>query len=271
MSRAELRQPVVLSIGGLEPTGAGGLLLDAQVIASMGARATGVATATSLPDGHGGRTCIPLPVNDVVAQARAVTDCCTVAAIKLGSLGSRANAEAVATLLADGASRPPTVMHAGALCRASPGDEDLLDAAAALLCPQVTVLLARPADALALAPEADSPAAAAQQLMSYGCDFVLLSGVGESSATVVNHWYGHKDHIESFQWERLPDRFAGAGDLLSAAIAALLAHGVDAFTAVHEAQQYALEALRAGRREIDGRRLPEPLFWAHQDDEEADA
>ena len=270
MSPPKALHPVVLSIGGLEPTGAGGLLADSQVVASMGAQATGVVAAVKLHDEHGNSTCNALPATDLAAQARAVLAAGPVAAVKLGALGSHANAEAVSTLLGE-APGLPAVLHAGALCRMLPRDEELLDAAAALLCPHVTVLVARATDARALAPEADSGAAAAQQLMSYGCEYVLLSGADQPGGTVVNHWYGHKDHIESFQWERLPGTFSGAGSTLTAAIAALLAHGVDAFTAVHEAQEYVLESLRNARRDVQGALLPEPMFWAHEDDEDADA
>ena len=270
MSGARPTQPVVLCIGGMEPTGAGDLLADAQVVASMGGHATGVVAAVKLHDGRGGTICTPLPANDLVAQTRAVLASTAVGAIKLGALGNRANLDAVVTVLRD-CRDVPVVLHAGALCRSDTRDEELLDGIASLLCPRLTVLVTRSADARLLAPEADSGAAAAQQLMSYGCEYVLLSGTDDTAAPLVNRWYGHKQHIESFRWQRLPGRFCGAGSTLAAAAAALLAHGVDAFTAVHEAQQYTFEALCAATRSVHGRLLPQHMFWAQDDDTEHDA
>ena len=259
------KRPVVMSVGGLDPSGAGGLLADACTVASMGAHCTVVITTLTVQHTMAARAWTAMTAADVAAQARAVLDDMPVAAIKLGMLGSAANAEAVHGVLRD-YPHLPVVLHAGAaIHHPSPPDEALLDCIVSLLCPHVTVLAVDGVDARLLCPEADSAGASAQQLMSYGCQYVLLSGTREPTSTVVNHWYGHKDHIESMQWERLQGEFAGGGCALTAAIAALLAHAVEPFTAATEAQSYTHEALRHARRAGRGRAMPQHLFWAHEE------
>ena len=262
-----MKLPVVMSIGGLDPSGASGLLADACAAASMGAHATAVVTTLCVQDTVSAKAWTVIDAADVVSQARAILEDLPVAAIKLGTLGSPVNVEAVHSLLRD-YPRLPVVLHAGAaIHHPSPVDENLLDCIVSLLCPHVTVLVANTVDARRLCPEADSGGASAQQLMSYGCQYVLLSGTEEPTETIINHWYGHHDHIDSVQWARLEGEFAGSGCTLSASTAALLAHGVEPFTAAAEAQHYTYEALRNGRRPGRGLTLPHHLFWAHEDED----
>ncbi len=265
MSDTVSKLPIVLSIGGVDPSGSSGVLADACATASMGAHAAAVITTLAVKDTQAARAWTAVAASDVIAQARAVLEDMPVAAVNVGMLGSPANAEAVHGVLSD-YPKLPVVLHAGAaIHHPSPPEEALLDRIVSLLCPRLTVLIVNTADARRLCPESDSGCSCAQQLMSYGCQFVLLSGTEEPADTVINHWYGEKNLIESFQWERLAGEPAGGGSTLSAASAALLAHGVDPFTAITEAQHYTHEALRHARRAGHGRALPHHLFWAHED------
>jgi hydroxymethylpyrimidine/phosphomethylpyrimidine kinase len=70
--------------------------------------------------------------------------------------------------------------------------------------------------------------------------------------------------------ERLEAVFAGAGDTLSAALAALLASGTDLVAATTEALAYMDRCLDAGFRPGMGHVLPDRLFWAEPEDDEDD-
>ncbi len=65
--------------------------------------------------------------------------------------------------------------------------------------------------------------------------------------------------------------FAGAGDTLSAALAALLADGLDLAEATSEALQYLDQCLDGGFRPGMGQVLPDRLAWADQDDDGVEA
>jgi hydroxymethylpyrimidine/phosphomethylpyrimidine kinase len=75
--------------------------------------------------------------------------------------------------------------------------------------------------------------------------------------------------MESFAWERLPHSYHGSGCTLSSAIAGLLAHGLEPFTAINEAQEYTWEALNNGYRIGMGQHIPNRLFWAREEYDEA--
>ena len=99
-----------------------------------------------------------------------------------------------------------------------------------------------------------------------GADYVLVTGTHEASAHVINSLYHEHQLLETFTWERLPHSYHGSGCTLAAATAGLLAHGLDPFQAVHEAQEFTWNALRQGDRPGKGQYLPDRFFWAHQDD-----
>jgi hydroxymethylpyrimidine/phosphomethylpyrimidine kinase len=65
--------------------------------------------------------------------------------------------------------------------------------------------------------------------------------------------------------------FVGAGDTLSAAMAALLGAAAELQAAVGEALQFLDQALDAGFRPGMGNVIPDRFFWALSPDEEDDA
>ena len=78
--------------------------------------------------------------------------------------------------------------------------------------------------------------------------------------------------LYSERFERVEATFAGAGDTVSAALAALLASGSDLAESVKEALGYLDRCLDAGFRPGMGHFVPDRMFWAQpdSDSEEAD-
>jgi hydroxymethylpyrimidine/phosphomethylpyrimidine kinase len=144
-------------------------------------------------------------------------------------------------------------------------DDKLKTIITTLLLPLTLVLTPNSLEARELAPTADTLDACAQQLLEYGAEFVLITGTHENTPEVVNTLYGNRRLLESFNWERLPGSYHGSGCTLSSAIAGMLAHGLEPFTAIHEAQQYTWEALKHGYCPGKGQSLPNRLFWARGD------
>ena len=70
------------------------------------------------------------------------------------------------------------------------------------------------------------------------------------------------------KFERVDVSFVGAGDTLSAALAALLASGADLHAAVGEALSFLDQSLDAGFRPGMGNVIPYRFFWALQPDED---
>lgn len=263
MRTAQEKLPTVLVFAGLDPTGGAGLEADIESIASMGGHAMPVITTIAVQDTEDVKRCEPIDAMSVVEQARAVLEDIEVGAFKIGLTGSVAVIEAVHTILSDYPEVPVVLDPVFASGAGTPlADDEQLDAMVTLLFPLTTLLTPNSVEARALTPEADSLNASAQQLLSYGSDFVLVTGTHEPTPRVTHHLYGDRRLLKSFDYDRLPATYHGSGCTLASAAAALLAHGFDPVAAVNEALQYTLESLKHGYRLGNGQLVPDRLYWA---------
>ena len=260
MSTLEPRIPIVLCFAGLDPTGGAGLQADIEAIVSMGGHPLPIATSLTAQDTHDVKALMPVDPRHVIAQARTVLADISIAAVKIGLLGRVEIVEALHDILVD-CEGVPVVLDP--IDRAGGGaalaDDELMSAIVSRLVPRTTVLTPNTREAHRLAPGAETITAAAQQLMSSGCGYVLVTGADEATPHVINHFYGERRLIESFEWPRIEGVFHGSGCTLAAAVAAGLARGAAPRTAVIEAQQYTHDALSNGYRIGAGQLIPDRL------------
>ena len=268
--------PLVMSFAATDPSGGAGLQADLLTISSMGCHPLSVVTAITVQDTSGVDDVLPIDPEWVVDQARAMLEDVPVAAFKIGLLGSVENIAAIAEVLADYPDIPLVLDPVLASGRGDElADEDMLDAMRELLIPQSTIITPNSMEARRLAldedNEDDDPTLeeCAKRLLQMGCEYVLITGTHEQTPKVINTLYGEHGVISSDSWARLPGIYHGSGCTLSAAIAALLAQGVDVPEAVKEAQEYTWQTLNAGFRPGMGQHIPDRLFWARgeEDDE----
>ncbi|MDX2457264.1 MAG: hydroxymethylpyrimidine/phosphomethylpyrimidine kinase [Gammaproteobacteria bacterium] len=262
-----MQQPtIIMTFAGHDPCGGAGLQADIETLASLDCHATTVITALTVQDTRDVKTFNAIPADTVTAQAQAVLADMPVAAFKIGMLGSAANARAILGILQDHPNIPlvlDPVLASGSGTRL--GDPELLEVITTLLVPRTTVLTPNSLEARALVPAADSLDDCAIALLEQGAEFVLLTGTHEDSPHVVNSLYQGDQLLETFTWERLPHSYHGSGCTLAAAIAGMIARGLDPFHAAHEAQEFTWNALSQGYRPGKGQHLPDRLFWARQD------
>ncbi len=252
-----------MSFAGLDPTGGAGLQADIEAIVSMGCHALPVITAVTAQDSRDVRSVTAVDPLDVVGQARAVLDDIPVSAFKIGLLPSAGVVQAIHSILTD---YPDIPVVMDPVCVSGGGrrliDEELLNAMVSLLFPATLVVTPNTLEGRMLAPEADSPAAMAQQILTYGCGYVLLTGTHEKTEQVINRLYSEMRLVESLSFERLEGSYHGSGCTLAAAIAARIAHGLEPVAAVSQAQNYTFETLKNARRLGQGQYLPDRLYWA---------
>ncbi len=257
--------PVVLVFAGSDPTGGAGVQADIETIGSMGCHAAAVITAVTAQDTVGVKRYTPVDTELVIAQARAVLEDMPVAAIKTGMLGNRDNLVAVASILDAYGAIPLVVDPVQSSARGDTLTEDVLDdGMRSLLVPRATVITPNTHEARALAPDADTVDACAQELMSLGCGHVLITGTHENTPQVVNRLYGNMRLLETFTCKRLRHDYHGSGCTLASACSAGLAHGLEPVSAVARALKYTWSSLAHGQRLGMGQYLPDRLYWARE-------
>jgi hydroxymethylpyrimidine/phosphomethylpyrimidine kinase len=258
----------VLSFNASDPTGAGGTGSDAMVIASIGAHALPVVTGVYVRDTREIHGHVALDDNAVAEQATAVAEDIPIHVIKVGFLGG---AEAVSQVAAFASDYPtvPLIAYMPDLSWWSEQEiDDYLDAFRELLLPQTAVLVGNnttlrhwllPESATDRRARATDLARAAGEA---GVSYVLVTGVPTVGDQIGNVLATPQAELFSQGFERIDAGFLGAGDILSAALAALVATGSELTEAVGEALQYLDQALDHGFRPGMGRAVADRLFWA---------
>ncbi|MGR9044874.1 MAG: bifunctional hydroxymethylpyrimidine kinase/phosphomethylpyrimidine kinase [Gammaproteobacteria bacterium] len=259
------QRPVVLCFSGHDPSGGAGIQADIETLISHRCHAASVITALTEQDSRNVKKIIPQLPSDFVSQALTLFDDLPVRAIKIGLIGHHETAEAIHTILRQHPDIPvilDPVLAAGGGANLS--DAALLDAIGELLLPLTTVLTPNSVEARKLTGLEDL-SEAALNLLNRGAQYVLITGTHERTDVVRNQLFHDGRLLESCDWDRLPHSYHGSGCTLAAAIAGLIAHGLDPFNAVLEAQEYTWNALNNGYRPGSGQHHPNRLFWMDHD------
>jgi hydroxymethylpyrimidine/phosphomethylpyrimidine kinase len=258
----------VMTFNASDASGAGGVAGDVATIAAMGAHALPVVTSVLMRDTAEVFDHHALDPEVVVEQARSVLEDVTIAAWKVGNLGSAEGVSAVAEVLSD----YPDVPLVAYMPNLSWLDEDAqqayLDAFRELVLPQTEVLVGSHqtlTDFLLPDWDADRPASPRELAVAaaeHGARFVLVTSVPLPDQYVDNVLASAQGAITGEKFERFEVSFVGAGDTLSAALAALLAAGSELHLAIGESLAFLDQALDAGFRPGMGNVIPDRFFWA---------
>lgn len=252
-------RPSVLIFAGSDPGGGAGLQADIQAVAAFGAHPLTVVTALTVQDNDRVYDVQPVAADMVRRQAQALIDKIDIAAVKIGIVGNRANAEVIASLIATLRQRSPdlpvvldTVLasgHGDALSK-----DDAVQAIMPLL-PLASIVTPNLPEAVRLCGGEENIEAQADLLLRH-CPNVVIKGGHGSGANVLNSWFAKGDR-RTWSWPRLDGGFHGTGCTLASAIAGLLACGKPMAEALEAAQAYCYQALLSAYAIADGQRIPE--------------
>ena len=262
--------PVVLSFGVADPVGAIGIQADLATCGALGCHTVCVITALLIADTTVVEDVNPIDADWVADQARSLLEDIPVAAFKLGHLDSIETIAVVAEIISDYPQVPMVLDPFSSLLPQQRDDEDMLLAIRQLLIPQATLVqlsadeLARVAETWREPSNEDTLEIDAMQLIEFGCEFVLVTGVPGEAQQVRNLLFGGDGLVRSDQRQRLLGTFVGAGNTISAAISAMLANGVDVPEAVLEAEEFTHAALGNALRLGMGKRVPDRYFWSRE-------
>lgn len=262
----------VISFNASDPSGAGGLAGDVSTIAAMGAHALPVVTSIVMRDTAEVFDHHEIDDDAVVEQARTILEDVTISGWKVGFLGNAETVSAVAEVLSDYADVPLVAYLPSLSWLDEEQLQPYLDAFRELILPATEVLVGSHKTLQDfLLPDWDSerPPSARELAVAageHGTRYVLVTGVMLASK-------GHEQYIDNVlaspqgaltgeKFERFDTAFVGAGDTLSAALAALLAAGSELQAAVGEALSFLDQSLDAGFRPGMGNVVPDRFFWA---------
>jgi hydroxymethylpyrimidine/phosphomethylpyrimidine kinase len=262
----------ILCFNANDPSGAGGVGGDMATIAAMGAHALLVTTTLLMRDTAEVFDQHVIDSDVVVEQARGILEDVTLSGFKVGFLGSAENVSAVAEVLSDYAEVPVVSYLPNLSWMDDDSQQGYLDAFRELILPATELLVGSHktlTDFLLPDWESDRPAsprelavAAAQR----GTPLVLVTGVmlpaRGAGQFIDNVLASPQGALTGEKFELFEVSFIGAGDTLTASLAALLAVGSEVQAAVGEALQFLDQSLDSGFRPGMGNVIPDRFFWA---------
>jgi hydroxymethylpyrimidine/phosphomethylpyrimidine kinase len=262
----------VMSFNASDPSGAGGMAADITTIAAMGAHGLPVITAIVMRDTAEVFDQHTIDTDAVVEQARSILEDVTIAAWKVGHLGSAEGVSAVAEVLSDYPDVPLVAFMPSLSWLDDEALSGYLDAFRELILPATEVLVGNHktlTDFLLPDWESERPPSARELAVAaaeHGTRFVLVTGVHLASKGseqfIDNVLASPQGALTGEKFELFEASFVGAGDTLSAALAALLASGAELQAAVGEALTFLDQSLDAGFRPGMGNVVPDRFFWA---------
>jgi hydroxymethylpyrimidine kinase/phosphomethylpyrimidine kinase len=245
------KQPVCLSIAGLDPSGGAGILADIKTFAAFGCFGAGVVTSITFQNTVGVFGAENVTADAVRKQVEPVFDDYDVGAVKTGMLPTREIIETVATAV--------TLKHVkhfvvDPVVRSTSGFDLIDDDALRALCEKLFPLAAVVTPNL---PEAeritgvviDSPetlALAGSKMLEMNAASVLIKGGhSKSEKRKATDTLFTSDGVHSFDAEFIDTTSThGTGCTLSSAIASNLALGHDLIDAIRIAKGYVTDAIR---------------------------
>ena len=257
-----MNKACVLVFAGLDPSGGAGIQADIQAISDAGAHPLPIITALTVQDNQHVHAVHPVATSILVDQVNTLIAHGTVIdAIKIGIVGSLANAQAIANAITILRKLNPTLPVVLDPVLAS-GHGDVLtkgDAVQAIapLRPLATIFVPNLPEARALCDGNDQLALQAKRLLQDSPNVMIKGGHGEGDE-IINTWF-HGNHQREWRWPRLSGDYHGSGCTLASAIAARLAQGLIMDAALDAAQNYTQQSLANAYAIAAGQLIPNRL------------
>ena len=240
------RPPVVLTIGGSDPTGGAGIQADLKTFQHFGLHGLSVITAVTVQNTRGVISTNPVSAELVAAQLGALAEDVKIDAIKIGMLTTVEVVRVVADFVKD--LHVPTVIDP--ILASTNGVRFLDDAGSEalknLLCPLASILTPNIPEASFLSGDSIGSEAemvqAALRLNEAGAKSVLLKG-GHAAGPEARDLFFDGTEVEWFSAPRSTKQVHGTGCVLSSAIATGLALGMPIRESIIAAKDFITEMI----------------------------
>ncbi|MBB1126375.1 hydroxymethylpyrimidine/phosphomethylpyrimidine kinase [Thiospirillum jenense] len=243
------RTPILLAIGGHDPSGGAGIQADTEAAAAAGVHCCTAITCITVQNTCGLCQLVPQRPAQVRAQCQVIMDDSRIGAIKVGLIGSSRLIQVLGELI-DACPGVPVVLDP--VLAAGSGqvtaDAALINQLRLHLLPRCELVTPNVPEALLMSTVTQFERAA-ERLLAFGCKAVLLTGTHDhTSELVINRLYRPNEAVVAWEWPRLAASFHGSGCTLASAIAARLASGQSLVDAIEAAQIYVAAALNTARQ-----------------------
>lgn len=257
--------PVVLAIAGLDPSGGAGIQADIQTLTALRCHCASVISTHTVQDSQQLHKSYPVTAEILDHQLRILEADFHFSAIKLGALGSAANAEVIAQCIQRIATTTPSIpVILDPVLKASSGgalgDEALLHSLLNEIIPRCTLVTPNEPELYELTGQTSTQHAAVK-LAKLGPSVLVTGG---HNRDIDNNTLNNKlvvgahqpDKPKNWTIKLIEGEFRGTGCTFSSAIAAYMANGLSVAQAIENAQFFVSYTLENAYRVRSGQRIP---------------
>tara|TARA_Y100000590_G_scaffold71314_1_gene78321 strand:- start:190 stop:960 length:771 start_codon:yes stop_codon:yes gene_type:complete len=235
--------PVILTIGGYDPTGGAGVTADIETITSL--RCHPITLITCLTSQNTKKFDLIEPVNiDVfISQADLLLSDFKIDVIKIGALANDKIVEETKRILNKLKDTkividPVIETTTGGLLTNKP----TLQALKELIFPMAYLLTPNLAEAKVLSGK-DDLNQIVEELSSVSSNYLLIKDIDKSNKEIVSHLYSNKELKKSWSTPKIPGSFHGTGCHLASSISCFLAHSKSLEESIELGQKNTIKAI----------------------------
>jgi len=241
--------PTVLVIAGLDPTGGAGIQADIETLSSLQVHALPIVSCLTVQDTSNVKQLQSIDAPLIHQQINTVIQDISINAIKLGLLSNIDVINTVHETILKLNNIPlivDPVLKAGGgkdLNASNISIDKLIEAFREKIIPYTTVITPNSIEARLLTGKQNLDDCA-DDLIKLGCKHVFITGEHENAVDKITNVLYSQNSQQSFQWQRLANKYHGSGCTLASAIAAYLVTEQPVREAVQLAQKYTDNTLR---------------------------
>ncbi|HBC57755.1 MAG TPA: hypothetical protein DCZ03_11370, partial [Gammaproteobacteria bacterium] len=236
--------PIVLCIGGLDPSGGAGITADLVTLRDLKCHGTAIMTANTLQDSYNCRAYFPTSAKLLKQQIQLLFDDFNIAVVKVGMLGSAEIVDALVDALPQPLNIPlvldPIWQAGGGGSLTEPDVFPKIVQRLLPLCTLITPNIIELEQLLKALDQSRLPTTSLDPtpLFSTGVRAILVTGGETSGEHIEDNLYTLDHKLYCHRWPRKSGLFHGTGCTLSTAICAYLAHHKSLAEAVTLAEKY---------------------------------
>lgn len=242
------KKKIILTFAGFDPTGGAGIQADIETIAALGGHCCPIITTQTIQNTQSFIEAQPIELDWLQKQTEHLLEDITPDAIKIGLVTDQKIVEFIATIIKKFPEIPVVfdpVLRSGN--GTSLACKDLIKTFRTELLPLTTILTPNQHEAKLLSRK-DNLDDAATDLIKAGCKNILSTGTDTATDQIEHHHYAQNGLINSLTCKKIPGTFHGSGCTLSSAITINLAQGLSVKTAIEQAHEFTLRAIKSGHQ-----------------------
>jgi hydroxymethylpyrimidine/phosphomethylpyrimidine kinase len=246
-STPRLNKPVVLCIGGFDPSGCAGLHADIETLSALGCHAMSVVSCQTIQNAQGMYSTVATDPSLFKTQLECLESTHRFEAIKIGALSEMKLIQITLEFILR---HRNVAIILDPVISASSGltflDHDSIEFFCTQLMPAATLITPNHAE-LHLMGKNQETEKALQYLFDLGAQSILLTGGHEKISiediNIHNRLFTAQGLIKKWSITRAPGQFRGTGCMLASAIAVFHAQGYDIMESIEKAQSFASRSI----------------------------